>query len=66
MKKFSIIEEDETPFYVMNDFSQFFVGFKLGKGNYEDDFDKARKLYTDSQFKTLQILSDCPIEKIYL
>jgi hypothetical protein len=67
MKKRLLIEEEiEDIFYVMNDYAQYFIGFKYGKGHFGDNFDLARQLTNDAQFKMLQVLSDCPIEKIYI
>ena len=59
-------EEKEDLFYVMNDYAQYFIGLKLGRTNFGDDFSLARELTNEAQFKNLQYLSDYPIEKIYL
>jgi hypothetical protein len=59
-------EEKEDLFYVMNDYAQYFIGLKLGRANFGDDFSLARELTNEAQFKNLQYLSDYPIEKIYL
>ena len=59
-------EEKEDLFYVMNDYAQYFIGLKLGRANFGDDFSLARELTNDAQFKNLQYLSDYPIENIYL
>jgi hypothetical protein len=67
MKKLLQLEEDnEKSFYVMNDWAEYWSGLKLGKAAFSDNFEDARTLERDTQFKTLQILSDYPIEKIYL
>ena len=64
-KRLLVIEEESNPFYVMNDYAQYWIGLKEGKGNFSDDFSKARQLTNDTQFRMLKRLSDCPIEKIY-
>ena len=67
MKKLLQLEEDnEKSFYVMNDWDEYWSGLKLGKAAFSYNFEDARTLERDTQFKTLQILSDYPIEKIYL
>ena len=67
MKKLLHLEEDnEKSFYVMNDWAEYWSGLKFGKAVFSDNFEEARTLERDEQFKTLQVLSDYPIEKIYL
>ena len=61
-----IFEDDEEPFYVMNDLAQWYCGLKRGKPAFSDNFEIARTLKRDSQFKTLKRISDYPIEKIKL
>jgi hypothetical protein len=64
-KKLLVPEEELNPFYVMNDYAQYWIGLKKGKGDFSDDFSKARQLTNDAQFRMLKMLSNCPIEKIY-
>lgn len=59
-------EEDEKPFYVMNDYAQWYCGLRGGKPKFTDNFDEARILERNTQFKTLKRVSDYPIEKIEL
>ena len=49
---------DEKPFYVMNDYAQWYCGLKYGKANFTDDFNEARTLDRDAQFKMLKRVSD--------
>ena len=58
--------EDEKPFYVMNDYAQWYCGLRAGKPIFTDDFNEARTLERDTQFKMLKRVSDYPIEKVEL
>jgi hypothetical protein len=58
--------DDETPFYVMNDYAQWYCGLRGGKAAFTDNFENARTLERDTQFKMLQRVSDYPIEKVEL
>ena len=59
-------EEPIRPFYVMNEYAEYWAGLRFGKARFSDNFDEARTLERDEQFKNLQYLSDYKIEKIYL
>lgn len=64
IKKFFEIqpEEKEIPFYVMNDYAQWYCGLKRGKASFSDNFEDARTLQRESQFNMLKKVSDFPIE----
>jgi hypothetical protein len=57
---------NEKPFYVMNDYAQWYCGLRGGKAAFTDEFKEARTLERDTQFKMLQRVSDYPIEKVEL
>lgn len=59
-------EDDENPFYVMNDHAQWWCGLRGGKAIFTDNFDEAKTLKRNTQFMTLKRVSDFPIEKIEL
>jgi hypothetical protein len=59
-------EENEIPFYVMNDCAQWYCGLRGGKAAFTDNFESARTLDRETQFKMLQRVSDYPIEKVEL
>ena len=61
-----VSEEKNIPFYVMNEFAQYWCGLKYGKAKFSDNFSEARTLQRDGQFRSLQHVSDYRIEKIYL
>jgi hypothetical protein len=58
--------DDEKPFYVMNDYAQWYCGLRGGKASFTDNFENARTLDRESQFKMLKRVSDYPIEKVEL
>jgi hypothetical protein len=59
-------EDNEKPFYVMNDSAQWYHGLRAGKPVFTDNFEEARTLERDTQFKMLQRVSDYLIEKVEL
>jgi len=65
-KLINLEEEIELPFYVMNDETKYWTGLQGGKGVFSDNFNDAKPLYRDSQFRTLKKVSEYNLEKFYL
>ena len=61
-------DPDYKPFIVMNDQLQVWVGLKSGGREliFSDDFDDAKPLDFDSQFRTLNRLTLDKLEQIYI
>jgi hypothetical protein len=67
MKKMFLHSEEPThPFYVMNEYAEYWTGLRFGKARFSDNFNEAKTLERDEQFRSLQHISDYKIEKIYL
>ena len=62
-------DPDYKPFIVMNEYLQVWIGIKDGGRTlvFSDDFDDARSLFFDSQFRTLKKISRIvKLEQIYI
>ena len=71
MKRFwadlsDIFVEKERAYLVCNDQAQFFSGLRGGKPVFSESYDDARPLQRESQFRTLERISDIPIFKEYI
>lgn len=63
------LDPEYKPFIVMNEYLQVWVGIKDGGRTlvFSDDFDDARSLFFDSQFRTLKRISRIvKLEQIYI
>jgi len=63
------LDPEYKPFIVMNEYLQVWIGLKDGGRTlvFSDDFDDARSLFFDSQFRTLKKLSKIvKLEQIYI
>jgi hypothetical protein len=63
------LDPEYKPFIVMNEYLQVWIGIKDGGRTlvFSDDFDDARSLFFDSQFRTLKKISRIvKLEQIYI
>jgi hypothetical protein len=67
-KKLIQPDPDYKPYIVYNDYLQVWVGLKDGGRTavFSDNYDEAKPLYYDQQFKTLQRIAEGKIEKEYI
>jgi hypothetical protein len=67
-KKLIQPDPDYKPYIVYNDYLQVWVGLKDGGRTavFSDNYDEAKPLYYDQQFKTLQRVAEGKIEKEYI
>lgn len=67
-KKLIQPDPDYKPYIVYNDYLQVWVGLKDGGRTavFSDNYNEAKPLYYDQQFKTLQRIAEGKIEKEYI
>jgi len=67
-KKLVIEDPDIKPFIVYNEYLQVWVGLKNGgrEAVFSDEYDDAKPLHYDQQFRTLQRIAECKLEKEYI
>lgn len=56
----------ELPFVVLNDQAEVFSGLRGGYPIFEENFEKAKPLERDVQFRTLERMVNLPIFKEYI
>jgi len=61
-------DPDKKPYIVYNDYLQVWVGLKDGGRTaiFSDEYDEAKPLYYDQQFRTLQRIAGSALEKEYI
>lgn len=67
-KKLLIEDPDKKPYIVYNEYLQVWVGLRDGGRTalFSDEYDEAKPLYYEQQFKTLQRIAGGSLEKEYL
>ena len=61
-----LLGEQSRTYIVWNDEAQFFSGLRGGKPVFSESYDDAKPLERESQFRTLERISDIPIFKEYI
>jgi hypothetical protein len=59
-------EPKEPEFIVLNEYAQVFSGLKRGYPDFSDDFDEARTITNDAQFRIIQQGTSFKLEKLPL
>jgi len=67
-KKLATEDPDRKPYIVYNEYLQVWVGLKDGGriALFSDEYDDAKPLHYDQQFRTLQRVAGCKLEKEYI
>jgi len=67
-KKLVTEDPDRKPYIVYNEYLQVWVGLKDGGriALFSDEYDDAKPLYYDQQFRTLQRIAGCKLEREYI
>jgi hypothetical protein len=67
-KKTPVIDPDIKPYIVYNEHLQVWVGLKDGgrEAVFSDNFDDAKPLHYEEQFRTLRWIANCKLEKEYI
>jgi len=67
-KKLVTEDPDRKPYIVYNEYLQVWVGLKDGGriALFSDEYDEAKPLHYDQQFRTLQRVAGCKLEKEYI
>jgi hypothetical protein len=67
-KKLVNEDPDRKPYIVYNEHLQVWVGLKNGGrvALFSDEYDDAKPLHYDQQFRTLQRVAGCKLEKEYI
>jgi hypothetical protein len=67
-KKLLIEDPDKKPYIVYNEYLQVWVGLRDGGRTalFSDEYNEAKPLYYEQQFKTLQRIAGGSLEKEYL
>jgi len=59
-------EPKQQEFIVMNEYAQVFSGLKRGYPNFSDDYEEARTIVNDAQFRIIQQGTSFKLEKLPL
>ena len=67
-KKLTTEDPDRKPYIVYNEYLQVWVGLKDGGriALFSDEYDDAKPLHYDQQFRTLQRIAGCKLEREYI
>jgi hypothetical protein len=67
-KKLATEDPDRKPYIVYNEYLQVWVGLKDGGriALFSDEYDDAKPLHYDQQFRTLQRIAGCKLEREYI
>jgi len=67
-KKLVVEDPERNPYIVYNEYLQVWVGLKDGGRTaiFSDEYNEAKPLYYEQQFKTLQRIAGGSLEKEYL
>jgi len=67
-KKLVTEDPDRKPYIVYNEYLQVWVGLKDGGriALFSDEYDDAKPLHYDQQFRTLQRIAGCKLEREYI
>ena len=67
-KKLVTEDLDRKPYIVYNEYLQVWVGLKDGGriALFSDEYDEAKPLHYDQQFRTLQRVAGCKLEREYI
>ena len=67
-KKLVTEDLDRKPYIVYNEYLQVWVGLKDGGriALFSDEYDDAKPLHYDQQFRTLQRIAGCKLEREYI
>lgn len=67
-KKLAQPDPDRKPYIVYNEYLQVWVGLQDGGriALFSDEYDDAKPLHYDQQFKTLQRIAGCKLEKEFI
>ncbi len=67
-KKLATEDPDRKPYIVYNEYLQVWVGLKDGGriALFSDEYDDAKPLHYDQQFRTLQRIAGCELEREYI
>ena len=67
-KKLIQPDPDRKPYIVYNEYLQVWVGLRDGgrEAAYSDEYNDAKPLYYDQQFKTLQHIARCKLEREFI
>jgi len=67
-KKLVVEDPDKKPFIVYNEYLQVWVGLKDGGrvAVFSNEYDDAKPLHYDQQFRTLQRIAGSALEKEYI
>jgi hypothetical protein len=67
-KKLVQSDPDQKPYIVYNEYLQVWVGLQDGGriALFSDEYDDAKPLHYDQQFRTLQRIAGCKLEREYI
>ncbi len=67
-KKLATEDPDRKPYIVYNEYLQVWVGLKDGGriALFSDEYDDAKPLHYDQQFRTLQRIAGCKLEREFI
>jgi hypothetical protein len=67
-KKLIQPDPDQKPYIVYNEYLQVWVGLQDGGriALFSDEYDDAKPLHYDQQFRTLQRIAGCKLEREYI
>ena len=67
-KKLVTEDPDRKPYIVYNEYLQVWVGLKDGGrvALFSNEYDEAKPLHYDQQFRTLQRVAGCKLEREYI
>ena len=67
-KKLVTEDPDRKPYIVYNEYLQVWVGLNNGGrvALFSDEYDDAKPLHYDQQFRTLQRIAGCKLEREYI